>query len=200
MPRSSWIICCVRWEEDHGHSVASDGVRAVYDPRSCSSGWLPRRWIANLIKLETAYPALKSSHVGAGALVAIDPATGGILAMVGSRDYRMSQFNRPCRRSVSQDRLFAAGRISPPWRRVVNRNGGQPGAGGYPIVDEPVTFECPRRLGRRRIMTTNSRDGVRCERRWNNHFNIPAVKIAQRSGRNAFSPGREAWYPESAGR
>src|SRR4029078_5418481 len=32
------------------------------------------------------------------ALVAIDPATGDILAMVGGRDFQQSQFNRPSRR------------------------------------------------------------------------------------------------------
>ena len=48
--------------------------------------------------LDLGYQAAAEAVFGAqnnqGALVALDPETGGILAMVGGRDYRQSQFNR----------------------------------------------------------------------------------------------------------
>ena len=97
---------------------------------------------SELIKLETAYPSgvEGSSHVGAGALVAIDPATGGILAMVGSRDYRMSQFNRAAG-EASAGIVVRRWSISPPLEARRELAGGQPITPATAIVDEPVTFD-----------------------------------------------------------
>jgi penicillin-binding protein 1B len=51
----------------------------------------------NLLSLEEKHPSLKrkeKSHQLESCLVAIEPQTGKIRAMVGGRDYRQSQFNR----------------------------------------------------------------------------------------------------------
>jgi penicillin-binding protein 1B len=53
--------------------------------------------IANLQRLEKQHPRLRRRTSGKrleGSLVAIQPATGAIVAMVGGRDYAASQFNR----------------------------------------------------------------------------------------------------------
>jgi penicillin-binding protein 1B len=50
-----------------------------------------------LVRLETLYPDLRRPEPARqlqGAVVVMKPATGAILAMVGGRDYRHSQFNR----------------------------------------------------------------------------------------------------------
>jgi len=49
-----------------------------------------------LDRLEKGYPVLRKNGRGTlqGALVALRPADGAILALVGGRDYRVSQFNR----------------------------------------------------------------------------------------------------------
>ena len=51
---------------------------------------------AGLDRLEQGYPALGKNPRGSlqGALVALRPSDGSILALVGGRDYRTSQFNR----------------------------------------------------------------------------------------------------------
>jgi penicillin-binding protein 1B len=53
--------------------------------------------VANLERLERQHPRLRRADRARrleGSLVSIDPHTGGILAMVGGRDYAASQFNR----------------------------------------------------------------------------------------------------------
>ena len=51
---------------------------------------------AGLDRLERGYPVLRKNPRGSlqGALVALRPSDGAILALVGGRDYRASQFNR----------------------------------------------------------------------------------------------------------
>ena len=80
----------------------------AYDPRSCTQRLATQTLENELIKLETTYPALKGHPTPLqGALVAIDPETSGILAMVGSRrDYRTSQFNRAVPGEASARPLF----------------------------------------------------------------------------------------------
>ncbi|MBE3583594.1 MAG: PBP1A family penicillin-binding protein [Limnochordaceae bacterium] len=46
------------------------------------------------LRIQEAAEAALASQPFQGAIVAVDPATGGILAMVGGRDYAASQFNR----------------------------------------------------------------------------------------------------------
>ena len=62
---------------------------------------------SGLSKLETTYPALMvHADTVQGAFVALDPTTGAILAMVGSRDYRGSQFNRAVQSKRQPGSLF----------------------------------------------------------------------------------------------
>lgn len=52
---------------------------------------------AGLKALESSYPAIQKARTGnrlEAGLIVLDPGTGAILAMVGGRDYRVSQFNR----------------------------------------------------------------------------------------------------------
>ncbi len=75
-----------------------EGLRAVVttlDPRLQRAAEAVVR--GGLARLERSYPWLREGEAGEplqAALVALDPRTGEILAMVGGRDYGASQFNR----------------------------------------------------------------------------------------------------------
>ncbi|MGH7147389.1 MAG: transglycosylase domain-containing protein, partial [Nitrospiraceae bacterium] len=60
-----------------------------------------------LAKLEAMHPHLKSSLESIqGAVVVLDPKTGSVLALVGGRDYRRSQFNRAVQAQRQPGSLF----------------------------------------------------------------------------------------------
>jgi penicillin-binding protein 1B len=70
-------------------------VYTTLDPELEESGH--QAMLANLEQLEKSHPHLRRRAPGKrleSALVAIDPRSGAIVAMVGGRDYSISQFNR----------------------------------------------------------------------------------------------------------
>jgi len=97
----------LRQVEETTGAPLPDGVRAYTTLDPVLQRLATQTLESELGKLEAAYPALTghSSPVQA-ALVALDPATGGILAMVGSRDYRTSQFNRAVQSKRQPGSLF----------------------------------------------------------------------------------------------
>lgn len=136
-----------------------------------------------LAKLETAYPAL-TDHADPvqGALVAVDPTTGSILAMVGSRDYRTSQFNRAVQARRQPGSLFKPLVYLAALDARRELAGGQPITAATLIVDEPVTFESgtgvwsPQNYDHRFHGTVSLRTALE------QSLNVPAVKIAQSVG------------------
>ncbi len=138
---------------------------------------------SGLTKLETAYPAL-TSHADAvqGALVALDPTTGAILAMVGSRDYRASQFNRAVQAKRQPGSLFKPLVYLAALDARRELAGGQPITAATLIVDDPVTFEsgagvwAPQNYDHRFHGTVSLRTALE------QSLNVPAVKIAQTVG------------------
>ncbi|MCS6318570.1 MAG: PBP1A family penicillin-binding protein [Nitrospira sp.] len=160
-----------------------DGVRAytTLDPvlQRLATQTLERE----LGKLEAAYPALMGhSNAVQAALVALDPATGGILAMVGSRDYRASQFNRAVQAKRQPGSLFKPLVYLAALEARRELTAGQPITAATSIVDEPVTFEsgtgvwAPQNYDHRFHGTVSLRTAVE------QSLNIPAVKIAQAVG------------------
>ncbi|MGQ0811120.1 MAG: PBP1A family penicillin-binding protein [Nitrospiraceae bacterium] len=137
---------------------------------------------AGLAKLEAAYPYLKQrDEMLQGALVALDPKSGGILAMVGGRDYRVSQFNRAAQAKRQSGSLFKplvylsafeAGREA----------GRQAVTPATLVADEPVTFESstgpwsPQNYDRQFHGTVTVRAALE------QSLNVPAVRIAQAVG------------------
>ena len=97
----------LRQVEEATGAPLSDGVRAYTTLDPVLQRLATQTLDSELTRLETAYPALKGHPTAVqGALVAIDPKTGGILAMVGSRDYRASQFNRAVQAKRQPGSLF----------------------------------------------------------------------------------------------
>ncbi len=79
----------------HGSNVLSAGV-SVFTTLDMELQRAAEQAVrAGLERLERDYPKLKSGDAPLqAALVALDPRTGEVLAMVGGRDYGSSQFNR----------------------------------------------------------------------------------------------------------
>ena len=106
----------LRQMEETTGAPLPDGVRVYTTLDPILQGLATRAVGEGLAKLETTYPALTShGDTVQGALVAVDPTTGAILAMVGSRDYRDSQFNRAVQSNASPARCLSLWCISQRW-------------------------------------------------------------------------------------
>ncbi|MBP6201373.1 MAG: transglycosylase domain-containing protein, partial [Nitrospira sp.] len=173
----------LRQVEETTGAPLPDGVRAYTTLDPVLQRLATQTLESELGKLEAAYPALTghSSPVQA-ALVALDPATGGILAMVGSRDYRTSQFNRAVQSKRQPGSLFKPVVYLAALEARRELSGGQPITAATSIVDEPVTFEsgtgvwAPQNYDHRFHGTVSVRTAIE------QSLNIPAVKIAQAVG------------------
>ena len=173
----------LRQVEEATGAPLPDGVRAYTTLDPVLQRLATQTLESELIKLETTYPALKGHPTPLqGALVAIDPKTGGILAMVGSRDYRTSQFNRAVQAKRQPGSLFKPLVYLAAMEARRELNGGQPVTAASSIVDEPVTFESatgrwtPQNYDHKFHGTVSLRTALE------QSLNIPAVKIAQLVG------------------
>ncbi|MDZ4734626.1 MAG: PBP1A family penicillin-binding protein [Nitrospirota bacterium] len=94
-----------------------------------------------LAKLEATHPYLKSSLESMqGAVVVLDPKTGSVLALVGGRDYRRSQFNRAVQARRQPGSLFKPFVYLAALEAAREGQAGQLTAASL-LADEPVTFE-----------------------------------------------------------
>ena len=173
----------LRQVEEATGAPLPDGVRAYTTLDPVLQRLATQTLESELIKLETTYPALKGHPTPLqGALVVIDPKTGGILAMVGSRDYRTSQFNRAVQAKRQPGSLFKPLVYLAAMEARRELNGGQPVTAATSIVDEPVTFESatgrwtPQNYDHKFHGTVSLRTALE------QSLNIPAVKIAQLVG------------------
>ncbi len=135
-----------------------------------------------LARLERAYPALKGSdQLLQGAVVVLDPTTGAILALVGGRDYRISQFNR----AVQAHRQ--AGSLFKPFVYLAafeaSRTGAQPQITAASLLaDEPVTFESENGTWAPQNYDRQFRGNVTLRSALEQSLNVPAVRVAKAVG------------------
>ncbi len=135
-----------------------------------------------LVQLESTYPALKLGETPVqGAVVVLGTKTGHLLAMVGGRDYRASQFNR----AVQAHRQ--AGSLVKPfiYLAAFEAVAGQGKAVHTPatlVMDEPVTFDSgagpwsPQNYDRQFHGQVSVRSAVE------HSYNVPAVRVAHHIG------------------
>jgi len=134
-------------EKDTG--TLDRGVVTTLDPRLQRAGEeAVRRGLAGL---ERDFDWLREMEVGEplqAALVAMDPRTGEILAMVGGRDYGTSQFNRAVSARRQPGSAFkpvvALTALSRPEDDATGGEGSDNGRRGPSAWDDPLREELPR--------------------------------------------------------
>ncbi len=138
---------------------------------------------AGLAKLEAQHPGLNArDETLQGAIVVLDPATGAILAMAGSRDYRASQFNRAVQARRQPGSLFKPLVYLAALEARREQGSGQPVTAVTRLKDEPVSFESsagtwsPQNYDRQFHGTVSLRTALE------QSLNVPAVKLAQAVG------------------
>ena len=135
-----------------------------------------------LEKLERIYPTLKGpEQTLQGAVVVLEPSTGAVLAMVGGRDYRVSQFNR----AVQAHRQ--AGSLFKPFVYLAafdaSRSGEQPyWTPASLVADEPITFESDKGSWSPQNYDREFRGNVTVRHALEQSLNVPAVRVAQAVG------------------
>ncbi|BFU92821.1 MAG: putative Penicillin-binding protein 1B [Nitrospira sp.] len=164
-----------------------DGARiySTLDPRA-------QRIVAQglqegLTKLEKNYPTLAGVEPPLqGAAVVLDVKTGHVLAMVGGRNYRLSQFNRAVQAHRSAGSLFK------PFVYLAGFEAarGQGATGLTPttlLVDEPLTLESDAGSWSPQNYDRQYRGQVTVRTALEQSLNVPAVRSAHRTGISAFT-------------
>ena len=143
--------------------------------------------LKGLAKLERAYPALKEAESPLqGAVLVLEARTGQVLAMVGGRDYRTSQFNR-----AVQARRQAGSLFKPFVYLTAFEAARDEGAAGLTpvtlLADEPVTFEAGGGSWSPQNYDRQFHGQVTVRAALEQSLNIPAVRTAQRVGMARFN-------------
>ncbi len=135
-----------------------------------------------LAKLEAAHPHLNSSLESVqGAVVVLDPKTGSVLALVGGRDYRRSQFNRAVQARRQPGSLFK------PFVYLAALEAAREGQAGHLtaaslLADEPVTFESEAGPWSPQNYDKQFHGHVTLRNALEQSFNVPAVQAAKAVG------------------
>jgi penicillin-binding protein 1A len=108
------------------------------------------------------------------ALLAVDNATGDVLAMVGGRDFNLSQFNR----AIQADRQTGSSFKPYVYTAAIE-------AGATPqqmIADSPVTFQTPGGPYTPHDYESNYLGNITLEKAFAESRNIPALRLAEHVG------------------
>ena len=139
-----------------------------------------------LDKLEATYPSLKGAERPLqGAIVVLKTKTGRILALVGRRDYRTSQFNRAVQAHRSAGSLFKPFVYLAAFEDT--REQGEAGLTPATLLeDEPVTLESGTGSWSPQNYDRQYRGLVTVRTALEQSLNIPAVRVAHRTGLTRF--------------
>jgi penicillin-binding protein 1B len=159
-----------------------DGARiySTLDPRA--QRIVARALHEGLAKLEKSYPVLAGVEPPLqGAAVVLDVKTGHVRAMVGGRNYQLSQFNRAVQAHRSAGSLFKPFVYLAGFEAA--RDHGT--AGLTPatlLVDEPVTLESGTGSWSPQNYDRQYRGPVTVRTALEQSLNVPAVRTAHRTG------------------
>jgi len=109
-----------------------------------------------------------------GSMMAVDNSTGEVLAMVGGRDFALSQFNR-----ATQSQRQVGSSFKPYVYSMAIENGAKP---TDIIVDGPVSFYTPNGPYTPHNYEGDYRGAMTLENAFAESRNIPALKLADRYG------------------
>lgn len=135
-----------------------------------------------LAKLEVAHPHLNDSMESVqGAVVVLDPKAGSVLALVGGRDYRRSQFNRAVQARRQPGSLFK------PFVYLAALEAAREGQAGHVtaaslLADEPVTFDSETGPWSPQNYDKQFHGHVTLRSALEQSLNVPAVRVAQAVG------------------
>ncbi|MGB4066973.1 MAG: penicillin-binding transpeptidase domain-containing protein, partial [Nitrospira sp.] len=164
-----------------------DGARiySTLDPRA--QRIVARALHEGLAKLEKSYPVLAGVEPPLqGAAVVLDVKTGHVRAMVGGRNYQLSQFNRAVQAHRSAGSLFKPFVYLAGFEAA--RDHGT--AGLTPatlLVDEPVTLESGTGSWSPQNYDRQYRGPVTVRTALEQSLNVPAVRTAHRTGITALT-------------
>jgi penicillin-binding protein 1B len=135
-----------------------------------------------LSQLETTYPELKTGdHPLQAAAVVLAAKSGHVLAMVGGRDYRTTQFNR-----AVQSRRQAGSLVKPFVYLAAfeaSREEGRPTHTPATLLqDEPVTFESGNGAWSPQNYDRQFHGQVSLRSALEHSYNVPAVRVAHQIG------------------
>jgi len=138
--------------------------------------------VRGLDRLETRLPRLRRDEAGRrlqAALVALDPATGEIRALVGGRDYQVSQFNRAAlarRQPGSAFKPFV-------YLAALRARDGQPALTAASMVDDtPLTLQVGRDTWSPRNYNDHYEGRVTVRRALEQSLNAATVHVAESVG------------------
>jgi penicillin-binding protein 1B len=164
-----------------------DGARiySTLDPRA--QRIVARALHEGLAKLEKSYPALAGVEPPLqGAAVVLDVKTGHVRAMVGGRNYQLSQFNRAVQAHRSAGSLFKPFVYLAGFEAA--RDQGTTGlTPATLLVDEPVTLESGTGSWSPQNYDRQYRGPVTVRTALEQSLNVPAVRTAHRTGMTAFT-------------
>ncbi len=135
-----------------------------------------------LAKLESMHPYLNSSMEPVqGAVLVLDPKTGSVLALVGGRDYRRSQYNRAVQARRQPGSLFK------PFVYLAALEAAREGEAGHLtaaslLADEPVTFESEAGPWSPQNYDKQFHGHVTLRNALEQSLNVPAVRAAKTLG------------------
>jgi penicillin-binding protein 1B len=140
-----------------------------------------------LTKLEKRYPALAGVEPPLqGAAVVLDVKTGHVLAMVGGRNYRLSQFNRAVQAHRSAGSLFKPFVYLAGFEAA--RDQGMTGlTPATLLMDEPVTLESGTGSWSPQNYDRQYRGQVTVRTALEQSLNVPAVRTVHRTGITALT-------------
>lgn len=130
-----------------------------------------------LERLERAYPRLRAEGVPLqAALVALNPHTGEILAMVGGRDYAESQYNRAVHARRQPGSAFK------PIVAVAALSGKSGFTLATPLADEPLAVETPAGLWQPANYDGQFRGRVSFREALERSLNVPLARVGLEVG------------------
>ena len=178
-----FVDAVLREVEEAGEAHLPEGLRinSTLDPmiQPASAQSLEK----GLAKLEAAHPHLTPSveSVVQGAVVVLDPKTGSVLALVGGRDYRRSQFNRAVQARRQPGSLFKPFVYLAALEAARESQVGQLTAASL-LSDEPVTFESDTGSWSPQNYDKQFHGPVTVRSALEQSFNVPAIRAAKMLG------------------
>jgi len=157
--------------------LVAEGMRVftTLDPRAQREARAALR--AQLARLERDFPRLQRDSALQAALIAVVPMSGEIVALVGGRDYRKSQFNR-----VTQARRQPGSAFKPVVAlAALSRDPEQTDASAYTLrsllQDEPLELHTPNGVWSPANYDKEFRGAVTLREAIEHSLNVPVVRL-----------------------